>query len=287
MKTHPQSEATTFFENLYDGVAQSFKVDKILFENRTGAQHLCIFENRFLGRVMTLDGVVQTTEKDEFIYHEMLTHVPLFSHPSPKSVLIIGGGDGGILREVARHKDISAITMVEIDPAVVKMAKTYFPAHSAGAFDDSRLSLHFGDGAEFVQESDEQFDVIISDSTDPIGVGEVLFESKFYQGVRARFRDERAIFVAQNGVPFFQAEEVSRTFVRAKKSFPHVGFYTAPVPTYYGGLMTLAMGVLEEGYLHPSRHTPRKAPFATRFYNEGVHLGAFALPGYIQDLLCE
>src|SRR5690554_5836344 len=160
-------------ETLYPGYGQSFSVDEVLFEHKTEHQHLLIFQNQRFGRVLALDGVVQTTEKDEFIYHEMMTHVPIIAHGHAKRVLIIDGGDGGIAREVCKHSGVEHITQIEIDPAVIALSKRYLPKHNAGAFDDPRLQLIIGDGYRFVQENKARFDIIISDSTDPEGPAEV------------------------------------------------------------------------------------------------------------------
>ena len=212
-----------FIETLYKTYGQSFIVDEILFESKTDHQHLIIFNNEQFGRVMALDGVIQTTEKDEFIYHEMLTHVPLFAHGNAKRVLIIGGGDGGILREVLRHPEVEHVTMVEIDQAVVDMCKKYFPKHSDGAFDDPRVDLVIDDGVDFIvnnalDQSSEPYDVIISDSTDPEGPGEVLFSSRFYQGCKNSLSDG-GILATQNGVSFMQIDEVKTTFNRFEGLF--------------------------------------------------------------------
>src|SRR5690606_27037796 len=197
-------------ETLHDGWGQTLRVDEVLFELDSGHQHLLIFRNAMFGTVLALDGVVQTTEKDEFIYHEMLTHVPIVSHGACRKVLIIGGGDGGILREVCRHPAVTSITQVEIDPAVIELSRKYLPNHSRGAFDDPRLTLVIDDGVRFVQECGERFDVIISDSTDPHGPAEALFTSPFYAGVK-RCLEPDGIFVAQNGVAFVQTAEVLNT----------------------------------------------------------------------------
>ena len=169
-----------FTETLSDACGQTFRIDKVYFENKTEHQHLMIFHNAALGRVMVLDGVVQTTEKDEFVYHEMMAHVPLLAHGKAKQVLIVGGGDGGMLREVLKHRSVEQVTMVEIDSAVIEMAKEYLPNHSQGAFDDARANIVIADGMDFVRDTGQRFDVIISDSTDPIGPGEILFSDDFY-----------------------------------------------------------------------------------------------------------
>ncbi|MFP8968135.1 polyamine aminopropyltransferase [Pokkaliibacter sp. CJK22405] len=277
-----------YIETLYPGYGQSFTIDKVLFENKTEHQHLIIFENRDFGRVMALDGVIQTTERDEFIYHEMLTHVPLFAHGNARRVLIIGGGDGGILREVLKHPEVEHVTMVEIDGQVVEMCKTYLPSHSDGAFDDARLNLVIADGVEFVNSTDETFDAVISDSTDPMGPGEVLFTSRFYNGCK-RILNKGGVMVAQNGVCFMQLGEVTTTRKRMGLDFEDQNFYAAPVPTYVGGIMTLAWGSddasLRQADLATIEQRFAVAGFKTRYYTPSIHVGAFALPQYVLDAL--
>ena len=175
-------------ETLYDAYTQVFSVEDVYYEHKTEHQHIIIFHNSKFGRVMALDGIIQTTERDEFIYHEMLTHVPIFSHGSVENVLIIGGGDGGMLREVTRHDTVTGVTMVEIDRSVIEMCREYLPKHSNGAFDDPRLNLVISDGAEYVKTTDAKFDVIIVDSTDPIGPGESLFTKEFYSDCKRCLR---------------------------------------------------------------------------------------------------
>lgn len=273
-------------ETLYDAYGQSFKVDKVYFEHKTEHQHLMIFHNAMFGRVMVLDGIVQTTERDEFIYHEMLTHTPMFAHGNAKRVLIIGGGDGGILREVCKHQSVEHVTQVEIDQAVIDMAKQYLPAHSDGAFEDPRTNIVIADGIDFINSCEEKFDIIISDSTDPIGPGEVLFTSTFYAGCQ-RCLNEGGILVTQNGVAFMQLDEVDTTAQRLKPYFADVSFYTAAVPTYVGGVMTFAwasnQGGLREQTLDVIQQRFAAANIKTRFYNPGIHQGCFALPQYIVD----
>lgn len=277
-----------FEETLYDAWCQEFRVDEVLFEFKTEHQHLVIFQNQKFGRVMALDGVVQTTEADEFVYHEMLTHVPILAHGNAKRVLIIGGGDGGILREVAKHKSVEHITMVEIDKAVVDMAKKYLPGHSAGAFDDKRLNLVIDDGAAFVVNTKDKFDVIISDSTDPMGPGEVLFTKNFYEACHACM-NPGGVLVTQNGVAFMQLDEVKTTARRLAPTFKDCHFYAAAVPTYVGGVMTLSWAT-DNADLRKTPVDVIEKRFAasgikTRYYNPGVHTGAFSLPQYILDAI--
>ncbi len=279
-----------FNETLYDALNQSFRIDKLYFEQKTDHQHLMIFHNAFLGRVMTLDGVVQTTERDEFIYHEMMAHVPILAHGSARNVLIIGGGDGGMLREVARHSSVEHITMVEIDSAVVDMAKTYLPKHSDGAFEDPRLDLVIADGMDFVRDTDRRFDVIISDSTDPIGPGEVLFTEDFY-GQCKRILNPGGVIATQNGVPFFQIDEVLHTARRMGQHFADQTFYSAAVPTYYGGIMTFAWGTddasLRKVEIDTLRQRFAASGITTRYYTPEIHQASFALPRYVSEALVE
>ncbi|MHA6493613.1 polyamine aminopropyltransferase [Pseudomonas borbori] len=271
-------------ETLYEGYGQCFRMDELLHEVRTDHQHLVIFENARMGRVMALDGVIQTTEADEFIYHEMLTHVPILAHGLAKRVLIIGGGDGGMLREVCKHDSVEHITMVEIDATVVEMCKEFLPNHSKGAFEDERLTLVIDDGMRFVATTEEKYDVIISDSTDPIGPGEVLFSENFYQACR-RCLNDGGILVTQNGTPFMQLSGVQTTAGRMLGLFADWHFYQAAIPTYIGGAMTFAWGATDADYRKLPLDTLRQrfagSGIVTRYYNPEVHIGAFALPQYV------
>ncbi len=277
-----------FEETLYHDYAQSFGVEEIYYENKTAHQHLIIFHNAKFGRVMVLDGIVQTTERDEFIYHEMLAHVPIFSHGAVEGVLIVGGGDGGMLREVLRHKDIKQVTMVEIDETVVEISKKYLPNHARGAFDDPRLRLILSDGATFIRETDEKFDVIITDSTDPIGPGESLFSHDYYRGCKGCLT-ESGILVTQNGVAFFQAEEAKKTAGFFQQLFKDWHFYSAAIPTYVGGIMVFGWGtdnaMLRKIPLETLEARYRKSGIATRYYNPAIHRSAFALPQYALEII--
>jgi len=277
-------------ESLYegDGFTCAFRADRVLYEENTGEQHLVIFENALFGRMMALDGITQVTERDEFIYHEMMTHVPILAHGHARRVLIIGGGDGGILREVVRHKGVEKVTMVEIDPAVTEFAKVHLPKISAGAFDDPRLDLVFADGAKFVEESTESYDVVIVDSTDPIGPGEVLFREEFYRAVKACLTPG-GVLVTQNGVPFMQGAELTSTIGKFRRLFRVATCYMATIPTYVGGPMAMGWGTDDESLaaLTVEELTQRfaTAGFATRYYTPETHKAAFALPRYVLDLV--
>lgn len=277
-----------FIEALHKGYAQSFEIERVLYRDKTEHQDLIIFETSTFGRVMALDDIVQVTTRDEFVYHEMMTHVPILAKGDVTDVLIIGGGDGGILREVLRHKTVERATMVEIDRTVVDLCQEHFADISMGAFDDPRTELIIADGVKFVAETDRRFDVVIVDSTDPMGPGEVLFTESFYAGCHRVLKDG-GVLVTQNGVPFFQPEELTNTFRRMGKSFADTGFYTAVVPTYIGGFMTLGWGTDDTALRDVAPETLQQrfqaAALETRYYSPEMHKAAFALPPFIRDLM--
>ena len=275
-------------ESLYQAWGQRLKVGRVLFEDRTEHQHLVIFENAQLGRVMMLDGAVQVTLRDEFVYHEMLTHVPLFALSEPRHVLIIGGGDGGILREALKHPDVERVTMCEIDRTVVDMAIKYFPEISAGAFDDKRTRLIIDDGVKLVASTRERFDAVIVDSTDPHGPGAVLFEKSFYANCR-RVLKPGGVLVTQNGVPFWQGPELTKSVGHFRELFADGTCYLATIPTYVGGPMAFGFASDDKKLRRPAlsalKRRLREADFSPRYYSPEVHLAAFALPAYVEALL--
>jgi len=282
------SAEDNYTETLYDEWGQTFQVEKVLFEAKSDEQHIIIFENPLYGRVLALDGIIQVTEKDEYVYHEMLSHVPIFSHGNVRSVLIIGGGDGGMLREVLRHQDIEKVTQIEIDLAVIEMSKKYLPSISRGSFDDSRANIVISDGAEYVKNTEEQYDIIICDTTDPIGPGAALFTTEFYQNCHSCLA-EGGILVTQNGVPFLQEDELIGSYQFLSASFDDVSFYAGVVPTYVGGFMTFgwASDNKEHRMVSQEEIEERVKAFDGEFkyYTPAVHKGAFALPQFILNKL--
>ncbi len=274
-------------ETLHGDYAQALRVDNVLYDSATEHQRLRVFENARFGRVLTLDDVVQTTEGDNFIYHEMLTHVPILAHGSAREILIIGGGDGGMAREALRHESVARVTMVEIDAGVVEFSRQYLPTLSNGAFEDPRLDLVINDGAVFMRETERRFDVIIVDSTDPIGPGEVLFTDHFY-GHAKRALNPGGILVTQNGVPFMQPSELTGTMRAFKSLFADWGCYIASVPTYAGGPMAFGWGTDGDARQVPVETLHARfaaAGFTPDYYTPLVHKAAFALPAYIERLL--
>lgn len=273
-------------EPLHDHYGQSLRVSEMLYDSNTDHQRLKVFQNGTFGRVLTLDDVVQTTEGDNFIYHEMMTHVPILAHGAAKRVLIIGGGDGGMAREVLKHTSVEHVTMVEIDAGVVEFSKEYLPMLSQGAFDDPRLNLVINDGAVFMKETTDKFDVIIVDSTDPIGPGEVLFTDTFY-GHAKRAMNEGGIIVTQNGVPFMQGDELTNTMRAFQALFSDASCYLATIPTYAGGPMAFGWGTdsaARQTNLEVLQERFAAAALSPDYYTPEVHRGAFALPGYVLKL---
>jgi spermidine synthase len=271
------------------GLRTSYEVERVLYETATEHQHLVLFENKFFGKMLMLDGATQITSRDEYVYQEMMSHVPLFAHGRAKDVLIVGGGDCGIAEEVLKHKSVKRLTQVEIDATVVEFSKEHFPEFTTPVFADKRFECIIDDGAKYVAETDRRFDVIIVDSTDPQGPGAVLFTRAFYAGCK-RCLNKGGVLVTQNGVPFFQADELVGSIGHFRTLFADGSCYVAAVPTYVGGLM--AMGFASDN--ERLRRTPvrtigeryrRAGEFATRYWTPELHTGAFALPRFIADLV--
>lgn len=304
-----------FDETLHDGIRQSLAVDRMLHREHTGLHDLAIFENRTFGRVLALDGAIQTTEADEYIYHEMLAHPAILarkaalfsgsgvsgsgvggsgvggsgdSGPEDRlDILIVGGGDGGCLREVLRHPEVRA-TQVEIDARVVELAKAHLPALSAGAFESPRADLVIADGARFVAETGRRFDAAIVDSTDPVGPGAALFTEDFYRNCK-RCLKAGGVLVTQNGVPALQGGELAASHAAFRMLFADPACYLAPVPTYNGGFMAFGWATDDAGLRRWSAATIRDRIDAvgleTRYFNADIFAAAFALPNDIRSLL--
>ena len=273
-------------ETLHADIQFSFKADKVLYEQKTDAWHLQLIENTFFGKVMMLDGITQVTSRDEFIYHEMMAHVPILAHSGVREVLIVGGGDCGMAEEVLKHSQITRLTQVEIDQSVVDFSKQHFESFNAPVFNDSRFDLIIDDGAKFVAKTDRRFDVIMIDSTDPIGPGAVLFTEDFYRNCQ-RCLNQGGVLVTQSGVPFLQEDELVTSIQRFSKIFADASAYVAAIPTYIGGHMALgwASDNAELRTISTDALTERfnVAQIETRYYTPDVHRAAFALPKFILD----
>jgi len=276
-------------ETLFDeiGLRTAYAVERVLYETRTEHQHLVLFEHRHFGKVLMLDGATQVTTRDEFIYHEMMSHVPLLAHGNAREVLIVGGGDCGIAEEVLKHAGVKRLTQVEIDRSVVDFAKEHFPEFTGPVLSDARFELVIDDGMHYVAATDRRFDVIIVDSTDPQGPGKVLFSREFYAGCK-RCMAPGGVMVTQNGVPFFQPDELIGSIGHFRALFADGTCYVAAIPTYVGG--HLAMGwaaddpLLRQASVETlaARHAAAGS-FATRYWTPDVHKAAFALPRFIAD----
>ena len=275
-----------YSETLHPGIRFSFEADRVLFEDKTEHQHLVLLENQLFGKVLLLDEVTQVTTADEFIYHEMMSHVPILAHGGARDVLIVGGGDCGLAEEVLKHSSVERLVQVEIDAAVVEFSKQHFAEMNAPVFSDDRFDLVIADGVDFVKTTDKRFDVVIVDSTDPIGPGAVLFTREFYEAVK-RCLKPGGVLVTQNGVPFLQADELTASIGHFNALFADASAYVICVPTYIGGHMTLGCASdnpdIRRVPVDTLRQRFESAGLDTRYYTPEVHVAAFALPRYIED----
>ncbi len=271
-------------------------MERVLFEGRSDFQSIVVFENRLFGRVLALDGIIQTTDRDEFFYHEMAVQVPMLAHGAVKRALIIGGGDGGALEESLKHPDLESVTMVEIDGTVVEVAKQHLRKICGAAFEDPRTNLIIADGVQYLADCSERFDFILIDSTDPIGLadsapqgpGAVLFSEDFYRSCKACM-SPGAVLVTQNAVPFVEEDGLSLPIVNLRSVFAGVDCYRVAVPSYYGGDMVFVQAsdnpALRSVPLEELAARYRRAALETRYYTPKIHRGAFDLPSYLEELI--
>lgn len=269
-------------------VKLSIQVDKQLYSAKSEFQRIDVFQSKEFGRFLTLDGFMMLTQKDEFIYHEMIVHVPMAVHPDPKNVLIIGGGDGGAARELAKYDCIQSIDVVEIDEAVVSVCKEFLPQTACG-FEDERVTLHYQDGLKFIRKYENYYDIIIVDSTDPFGPGEGLFSKEFYGNCYKALKAD-GIMVNQHESPFYKEDALAmkRAHKRIVESFPISRVYQAHIPTYPSGHWLF--GFASKTY-HPVTDLNEvkwnALGMKTGYYNTKLHAGAFALPNYVWEMLCD
>ena len=275
-----------FSENHTPNVQISIRVDKQLYSGKSEFQRIDVFESPEFGRFLTLDGYMMLTEKDEFIYHEMITHVPMAVHPNVKKVLVIGAGDGGVIRELVRYPEIESIDMVEIDPLVVEVCTKFLPL-TACRFDDPRVKIHYEDGLRFVRFKENEYDLIIVDSTDPFGPGEGLFTKEFYGNCFKALKED-GILINQHESPFYpeDAAACQRTHKNIVETFPLAKVYQAHIPTYPSGHWLF--GFASKKYhplkdLNETRWNMRS--LTCRYYTTTLHKGAFYIPAYVEDLL--
>ena len=267
----------------WGGARFSVEVSRLLHYEHTGLQDLWILESEGFGRLMVLDGCVMLTERDEFVYHEMIAHVPLLQHPRPARVLVVGGGDGGTLREILRHEEVEKATLCEIDRRVVEVTREHMPAVPAGAFEDPRVELRFADGVELLEAAAPgSFDVLMVDSTDPVGPGEALFTKTFYRSCRRALSAE-GLLVVQSESPFAHPELFSRVQARMAAAFPRVRPYLVHIPAYPSGMWSFTMAGAQTPQA-PDAERAASISSACRYYTPGIHQGAFALQSFVQRL---
>ena len=275
-----------FSEKQTKNVKLSIRVDRQLYSGHSDFQRIDVFESPEFGRFLTLDGYMMLTEKDEFIYHEMITHIPMAVHPHVEKVLVIGAGDGGVIRELVRYPEIQRIDLVEIDEMVVEVCKKYLPK-TACRLDDERVEIHYEDGLKFIRRCKEEYDLIIVDSTDPFGPGEGLFTREFYGNCYKALKED-GIMVNQHESPFYEEDALAcqRAHRNITESLPISRVYQAHIPTYPSGHWLF--GFASKKY-HPLRDLREKEwndrGITTRYYTTTLHKGAFYLPAYVEELL--
>ena len=265
----------------------TIKARDCLFRGRSKYQDLTILDSQEYGKILILDGIIMLTERDEFIYHEMISHVPLLSHPNPQRVLIIGGGDGGTVRETLKHSCVTQIDLVEIDEMVIEKCKEYFPAISSG-FSSSKVSIHITDGIEFVKNCNDKYDVVIVDSSDPIGPGEGLFHLSFYQDI-FHLLSGCGIMSAQTESPYMNKKLVIPIYKNLNKVFPLCSMYLAYIPTYPSGCWSFALCSKQSialEHLNIEERYKQLKP-VPKYYNPKIHQASFCLPNFIKEMLLD
>ncbi|SES18952.1 spermidine synthase [Salipaludibacillus aurantiacus] len=269
-----------FTEKQTENFGITAKIKKTYVSEKTDFQQLDMVETEEFGNMLLLDDMVMTTEKDEFVYHEMVAHVPLHTHPHPKNVLVVGGGDGGVIREILKHPEVEKATLVEIDGKVIEYSKQYLPT-IAGKLDDPRVDVQVDDGFMHIAKSENEYDVIMVDSTEPVGPAVNLFTKGFYEGISKALKED-GVFVAQTDNPWFQQELIRNVFRDVKETFPITRLYTANIPTYPSGLWSFTIG--SKKYDPLDVQEDRIHDLDTKYYTKDIHKAAFALPKFVEDL---
>ncbi|MFB9279628.1 polyamine aminopropyltransferase [Cohnella cellulosilytica] len=269
-----------YTEKQTDNFGITMKIKRTMVHERTDFQELAMIETEEYGSMLVLDGMVMTTERDEFVYHEMVAHPALFTHPNPENVLVVGGGDGGVIREVLKHPEVKKAVLVDIDGKVIEYSKQYLPS-IAGKLDDPRVEVIVNDGYMHIHDHKNTYDVIMVDSTEPVGPAVNLFTKGFYQGIHDALKED-GIFVAQTDNPWFKADLIRSVNRDVKEVFDIVRVYTANIPTYPSGLWTFTMGSKK---YDPLAVDESKLPeLDTKYYSPRLHKAAFALPKFVEDL---
>lgn len=269
-------------ENQTETLGLTARVKETLFAGKSEFQDVAVVDSYQFGRMLVLDGVFQTSIFEEYVYHEMIAHVPLFIHPNPKKVLVIGGGDGGTVREVVRHDTVEKVEMVEIDGMVVEACKKYLPEISAALNEPNpKLDLKIGDGIQHMADATNEYDVIIVDCSDPIGPGEGLFTPEFYRNVYKALKED-GLFVQQTESPFYHRELIKRIQKDVRAIFPITDLYLAHIPIYPGGCHCFTFGSKKYG---PKDADTSRQTMEMRYHNAEVQQGCFALPNFVRELM--
>ncbi|MEE9239890.1 MAG: polyamine aminopropyltransferase [bacterium] len=282
--TPPPPRGKYWFTEFHSpGAGFTVQVKKTLFSGESPFQDVAVFDTEDYGHMLVLDGAVQTTERDEFIYHEMLVHVPLCAHPAPRRILVVGGGDGGCVREALRHPAVEQVTLVEIDRMVVDCCRKFLPSLAAG-LDDPRVEVRIEDGVKFVKRRRRAFDVIIVDSTDPVNMSSPLTRAAFFRAAKEALAP-RGLYACQSQGPVFEARGMRRIARTIRKVFPNVSHYLANVPTYPGGVWSFALA--GKSGRSTAAIPPRPLPkgVRTRYYTPDLHRAAFHLPRYVEEII--
>ncbi len=278
-------------ENLYheitpEGFGIAIEKDKNLFSAKSAFQTVDVFHSRAFGNVLTLDGLMMVTERDEFFYHEMIVHIPMLTHLNPQNILVIGGGDGGTVRELLKHECVSHIDLVEIDGLVIDASKKFFPSVS-GELNNPKVSVLVEDAIDFIKNKENIYDVVLIDSTDPIGPGVGLFNENFYNNVKCALK-KGGIVVPQTEGPFAQSENMRKTYKLLRKVFKNVAPYAGPMPTYPGGYWS--WGFCSDDVQIPSDYTKidekraEKIEKTCKIYNRKLHSAVFCVPNFVKEL---
>ena len=263
-----------------NGAAINVKVVKQLESYRSEFQKIDVYETAELGKMLLLDDIIMLTEYDEFAYHEMIAHPALHVHPQANKVLVIGGGDGGTVREILKHSDIREIHVCEIDKEVISVCRKHFPALASG-FDDPKVTIFFEDGAVFISERKHEYDLIIVDSSDPIGPAEVLFQEQFYRNMFDALKED-GITVTQSEGMFFDRETIRKLFAFNRNIFPILYYYFTMVPTYPSG--TIGFSFCSKKH-HPIKDIYTKNRITTKYYTRDIHKASFILPKFMEDIV--
>lgn len=270
-----------YTEEQIAGLRLSFKIKETLANQQTSHQHLAILDTEAFGPMLVLDGLVMTTAADEYIYHEMISHPALFTHPCPRKVVVVGGGDGGAIREVLKHPEVEEVILAEIDGEVVAKAREYLPG-IAGVFNDPRVAIEIGDGLAFLEGQRGELDVVLVDSTEPIGASKGLFSQAFYAAVFNALKPD-GLMVAQTESPFYNQDILLQAHRDIKATFPRVYTYLANIPTYPSGLWSFTLASKQhDPFVHQRQP---QAEFISKYYTPELHRSCFTLPRFVQDLL--